>query len=740
MKLSPEDVFSKHDVILLTETFAEEPVELNGFYTFNSPAMKRARRGRPSGGITIAVKPFMEPSLLLKSESYVVVQTKVCNLVCCYVQPQCEVEEMLEVVLRALENINQELPTILTGDFNARSDILSDKGEALQNLLFASGYTMVNDPITPTYLCHNGKSTIDLIFTNASIKSRFGANENLELVAPCILRGNIDEAFLHLKTAISDAVSVIRPRRMPWKPWFDIYCHELRKEVIHLLHKAKNDSTMRVHYSVKRKEYRNFEDIRPLNLKQMNDLRRFPELGKMANQVAIDDGEMGREAEIQFEDECGEAVGVGPVTLRFLDRFTGHMEPRDTLIFPAVTICSQKQESYNMDDQKLPYDFSGMFSPMEKLLEWDNDVEKVFRQLDRPDDSYQETMATVPSVAYEANHTTEENGVQETCVQPFVVVNYASTRDTIIYLRRLFGENTYLWDDFSGNTSLDHTDIINSILHCSFNEQPCNESDFKAEPITNNRRCLTFNFHRNKEVRSQRTSYSGYGKNRDIWQGLRLVLAPDFTHQLDSNSQGIGYRLFTRKLQDDTFALDEGFDANLGVVSSVRLKMMEFERIHMEDGGNCAGDSYLMQRFDPKIFMVTNETVYTKEVAVLKVFYETMSVEKTTEMLLYPWSSFIGTFGGLLGLYTGMSFVSVLEMLEWIVDIILYSWRKPRHNRMGPKRRVILSWTGGDLEEESRKKSPPKGEFRLGDPPVYNRPSLKETRKAGFDLVFSHHV
>ncbi|CAG0899185.1 unnamed protein product [Darwinula stevensoni] len=80
-----------------------------------------------------------------------------------------------------------------------------------------------------------------------------------------------------------------------------------------------------------------------------------------------------------------------------------------------------------------------------------------------------------------------------------------------------------------------------------------------------------------------------------------------------------------------------------------------------------------------------------EQVAVVNVFYETMSVQKTSEIPLYPWSSFIGTLGGLLGLYTGMSFVSVMEILEWIFDMALYGWRKPRHDEMGPKRRAILA-------------------------------------------------
>ena len=42
--------------------------------------------------------------------------------------------------------------------------------------------------------------------------------------------------------------------------------------------------------------------------------------------------------------------------------------------------------------------------------------------------------------------------------------------------------------------------------------------------------------------------------------------------------------------------------------------MLQFERIPPEQGGNCADDSYLLQRFDPELFGITNKTAYSKEV------------------------------------------------------------------------------------------------------------------------------
>ncbi|CAG0897145.1 unnamed protein product [Darwinula stevensoni] len=115
--------------------------------------------------------------------------------------------------------------------------------------------------------------------------------------------------------------------------------------------------------------------------------------------------------------------------------------------------------------------------------------------------------------------------------------------------------------------------------------------------------------------------------------------------------------------------------------------------------------------------------LYRENLAVVNVYYETFAVETIMEHLQYPWSTFVGTLGGILGLYTGLSFISILEVMEWIFNIIFHGWRKPRHEAMGPKRRVLITWTD--------KKSEP--EFT--GPLVYTLSPLKETQNAGFDLA-----
>ncbi|CAG0902759.1 unnamed protein product, partial [Darwinula stevensoni] len=378
--------------------------------------------------------------------------------------------------------------------------------------------------------------------------------------------------------------------------------------------------------------------------------------------------------------------------------------------------------------------------------------------------------------------------------------------------------------------------------------------------------CVTFNCKGGKNVHgSQDSNSEGYGsKEPDFFksmkpsEGLQLVLTTYAPNEVFLLSPADGFRLTVHPIESDPNPLGEGFDVNLQMVSNVVISKMQFERLHPEDGGNCALDTFLMQRFGTEVFNITQDTKYSKKeiceiqmlpgdargcptypvqlvpmnatrncnmnsyfksylqihrkiiaddgfcgcptqacteesfrwslssaqmgrekslfldliswmksenifaywmlldllywmtvvdfkrpenLAVVNVYYETMAVAKTVESALYPWTSFIGTLGGLLGLYTGISFLSVLEMLEWIFDLLLYGWRKPRHDRIGPKRLVIITMRERpEMEGKSGKKEAEKTVLTWEDPPIYNPPSFGETWKAALDLAHSRKL
>ncbi|CAG0900735.1 unnamed protein product [Darwinula stevensoni] len=77
--------------------------------------------------------------------------------------------------------------------------------------------------------------------------------------------------------------------------------------------------------------------------------------------------------------------------------------------------------------------------------------------------------------------------------------------------------------------------------------------------------------------------------------------------------------------------------------------------------------------------------------AVVNVYYETMIVETYGESPGLTWLVFVGVLGGWMGLFVGMSCMSLFEVLEYVVDFLLYAWRAPRRDKMGPRRRAVLT-------------------------------------------------
>lgn len=157
--------FDNFHVLILGETFQLSNVSLP-FRCFETLATKQDR-GRPSGGLLVAVKPQFSPKLVVKSDCCVAVSTAFGNVIGCYFNPAWKIEDIVDELVACFSEIDLSLPTLACGDFNARIDDQSDKGSDLCDFFRDFGFECLNDPEVSTYICHNGKSTIDLIFLNS---------------------------------------------------------------------------------------------------------------------------------------------------------------------------------------------------------------------------------------------------------------------------------------------------------------------------------------------------------------------------------------------------------------------------------------------------------------------------------------------------------------------------------------------------------------------------------------------
>ncbi|KAJ4446439.1 hypothetical protein ANN_13135 [Periplaneta americana] len=136
-----------------------------------------------------------------------------------YYQPECTAQEIIEDLTEVFNKIKNQQPVIGAGDFNCRIDKGNQKARMLINCIVEEGFTLLNNPNEPTYICHNGRSTIDLIFWNSWLET-----ESIKIL-----------------------------------PWFDAECHLERTAVLRSLHQARKSGNLQnlEQYTGTRRKYKN---------------------------------------------------------------------------------------------------------------------------------------------------------------------------------------------------------------------------------------------------------------------------------------------------------------------------------------------------------------------------------------------------------------------------------------------------------------------------------------------------
>jgi hypothetical protein len=195
-----------------------------------------------------------------------------------YFQPGLQIECIVEQINDTLAKTEDE-PVLLAGDFNCNTDITCHKTQLLLEFLQTEGFELTNNPIHPTFICHNGKSTIDLIFLNPrakalttiiqsrtipspyrknlpvlTIETKTNTNTNLQKprkktgrhlsmtissvtmeinkIKEVISEGMIEEATARLEKIMKAAhIQNIQKERKA-KPWIDMECYKEKQKVL----------------------------------------------------------------------------------------------------------------------------------------------------------------------------------------------------------------------------------------------------------------------------------------------------------------------------------------------------------------------------------------------------------------------------------------------------------------------------------------------------------------------------
>src|SRR5579863_8909160 len=166
----PERLLDSVDIALLTETFLLAPEDIPGMRGFHQLAtMPEGGRGRPVGGVSIYLRAGM-PRLqcVFKDQYCLLLASKSLNFGVFYLPPNLDGVEVIDIVSAGIAHLDLRIPTVIGGDFNCRIDDgrHDEKGEVLLSFLLERGLQLVNCKRNYTYVCGNGRSTIDLLFHN----------------------------------------------------------------------------------------------------------------------------------------------------------------------------------------------------------------------------------------------------------------------------------------------------------------------------------------------------------------------------------------------------------------------------------------------------------------------------------------------------------------------------------------------------------------------------------------------
>lgn len=304
LQLSPPDLTLNYDVVIMTETFLQEPLDLPSFYGVHAYAI--ATEGRPAGGVSCFLKPTAGRILEYKTEiNAIIVKTTRLTLIGVYISPATATEDVIDTLLRTTSHAAGHTNVILAGDINCRTDKPSIKTDLVLETLEEEGFTLANEKTFRTYFAHNGASAIDQVFyrgkairivkqeglwasgastirkhipvhTEIEIASQAAAaqqspeqppSRNLDLTklqdTTCIeeakvliAQNKLDNAAQCVSRWISKAF--VRRRKRHAQKWFDTECYITRKITLRSLFRAKctNDRDDIEEYATRRREYK----------------------------------------------------------------------------------------------------------------------------------------------------------------------------------------------------------------------------------------------------------------------------------------------------------------------------------------------------------------------------------------------------------------------------------------------------------------------------------------------------
>jgi len=175
-----------------------------------------------------------------------ILKTKVLNIVGIYLPPSTERLHMISILSDVLSQLDHSMASIILGDFNCRIDVtpLPLKTVDLLELLASFGFMLANESQLYTYVCYNGKSTIDLLFYSPP-----KCEVTQQDLAWCLLPSIRKHLPICTKISITSDLTIV-PKIPPARLPRTINLELMQTLSLHIFDSALYMETLTLHYPV----------------------------------------------------------------------------------------------------------------------------------------------------------------------------------------------------------------------------------------------------------------------------------------------------------------------------------------------------------------------------------------------------------------------------------------------------------------------------------------------------------
>ncbi|XP_055934919.1 amiloride-sensitive sodium channel subunit beta-like isoform X2 [Argiope bruennichi] len=296
----------------------------------------------------------------------------------------------------------------------------------------------------------------------------------------------------------------------------------------------------------------------------------------------------------------------------------------------------------------------------------------------------------------------------------------ASTTDDVRDMERFYIPGV----DVTNNYGMPYDNLI---LSCSYGPEPCRDIVTLYSPTYG--KCYMFNYVGDSNDKDTPVKIA---KQPGRMHGLQLYLQARKQDTLPLLSKDLGVRIVVHDPRSIPIASENGIDIRPRDMASISLEYLEINRLGQPWGicaadgqvlpNNYSGNPYIQSECEsfcineeifrrchcyhprylsavvaprPKIICATNDSnsvdrcflsvvhdtdngtvecncppACSFSLMGVQIFYNSFFISHVNETAIYSWESLIANIGGNMGLFLGLSLVTIVEVFEFVVDLV----------------------------------------------------------------------